>query len=91
MALVSCIMSGIFSVSLACKFFLINKVPNDREIYYKETSSKKYLPIAYLISKILIEAGAVIVGTIIYAVGVFFFVGYTITFLQLIKFGTFCR
>jgi len=29
----------------------------------------------------MIEAGAVIVGTVIYGVGVFFFVGYTITVL----------
>ncbi len=64
-------------------------VPTDREIYYKETSSKKYLPIAYLISKIMIEAGAVIVGTVVYAVGMFFFIGCSITFVQLLKFGNF--
>lgn len=64
-------------------------VPNDREIYYKETSSKKYLPIAYLISKIMIEAGAVIVGTVVYAIGMFFFIGSSITFVQLLKFGNF--
>jgi len=47
------------------------------------------LPIAYLIAKILIESGAVIVGTIIYATGAYFMIGFSITFLQLIKFGTF--
>ena len=88
MTMVSCIMSGIFSVSLACNICVI-LVPNDREIYYKETSSKKYLPIAYLISKIIIEAGAVIVGTVVYAFGMFFFIGCTISFLQLVKFGKF--
>lgn len=45
------------------------------------------MPIAYLIAKILIESGAVIVGTIIYAVGAYFMIGFTITFLQLLKFG----
>ncbi len=48
------------------------------------------MPIAYLFSKILIEAGAVIVGTMIYAVGVYFMIGYTISLLQLVKFGIFC-
>lgn len=45
------------------------------------------MPIAYLIAKIMIESSAVIAGTIIYAVGAFFMIGYTITFLQLVKFG----
>lgn len=47
------------------------------------------MPIAYLIAKILIESSAVIAGTVIYAIGAFFMIGYTITFLQLVKFGTF--
>lgn len=87
-AIVSCIMTGIFSVSLACTYFF-RLVPTDREIFYKETSSKKYSPVAYLISKILIESGAVIFGTIIFAVGCYFMIGFTVTALQLVKFGTF--
>lgn len=47
------------------------------------------MPIAYLIAKIIIESGAVIVGTVIYATGAYFMIGFSITFLQLLKFGTF--
>jgi len=44
------------------------------------------MPIAYLIAKIIIESGAVIVGTVIYATGAYFMIGFSITFLQLLKF-----
>lgn len=42
-----------------------------------------------MIAKILIESGTVIVGTVIYAAGAYFMIGFTIDFLQLVKFGNF--
>ena len=86
-------MTGIFSVSLACKYCyhinLNNLVPNDREIYYKETTSKKYKSMAYLIAKIIIEAGSVIVGTILFALGDYYIVGYTGDGIKLVRFSNF--
>lgn len=39
----------------------------------------------------MIEAGAVIVGTVVYAIGMFFFIGSSISFVQLLKFSmSFC-
>jgi hypothetical protein len=55
-------------------------VPLERPIFYKETTSKKYSPFSYFLSKIIIEVSSVIVGTILYGSIGYWMLGYEKTF-----------
>lgn len=57
--------------------FYVNIVPTDREIFYKETISKKYVPFAYLLSKIIMETVSIFFGVFLYGICVYFMIGYT--------------
>jgi ABC-type multidrug transport system permease subunit len=66
---------------------MLDSVPLERPIYYKETSSKKYSPFPYFLAKLIIEACSVVVGALFFSVTAYWLMGFTHTFQQFILFG----
>jgi len=66
---------------------MLDSVPLERPIYYKETSSKTYSPFAYFLAKLIIEACSVAVGTLFFSGTAYWLMGFTHTFQQFILFG----
>lgn len=63
-------------------------VSADREIYYKESSSKKYSPLAYFLAKVAIELLNAAFSTLLFGLATYWINGYDHAFDKFLKFST---